>query len=572
MKKLEKARLRTPYQVGDIPLPEYPRPQLRRDSYICLNGKWDFTFSKCDALPSEYDLQILVPFAPESALSGLEITPDADEYMFYRRCVSLPEGFVKDRVILHFGAVDQTCTLFINGTEAMKNEGGYLPFSCDITDFISGDSFEIVLRARDALDPTYPYGKQTKRRGGMWYTPVSGIWQTVWLESLPERAITSLKIDMSCECAKIRVVSSAKAKTLTLKSTGQSFIFEGDEITVCPEDAVLWTPENPHLYYFTVSTDTDTVESYFALREVAVMDVGGEMRLCLNREPYLFNGLLDQGYFPDGLFLPPSYDGYRDDILLAKRLGFNTLRKHIKVEPMMFYYLCDTLGIAVFQDAVNNSDYSFFFDTALPTVGVKKQLKGHKDEKRREVFRKNMTGMMGLLYNTPSVVQYTVFNEGWGQFLPDEGYLLAKKHAGDRPIDATSGWFHGRLSDFDSLHIYFKPLRKKKKDNRPLFISEFGGYSLKLDGHTFGDGVYGYKKFYSKDALADAIASLYLDEAIPLIDKGLSALIMTQLTDVEDEINGFITYDRRAVKIDTDKMSSVNRSLYEKFNRKGIDD
>ncbi|MBQ2737488.1 MAG: glycoside hydrolase family 2 [Clostridia bacterium] len=567
MKRLAKARLSTPYSLSDIPLSDYPRPQLVRNSYICLNGTWDFDIVKSDIPPKDFGRKILVPFPPESALSGLEVTPEADEYMFYRRTFTLPEGFIKDRVILHFGAVDQVCTLFINRKEMMTNEGGYLPFFCDITDALNGGENEILLRVRDTLSHIYPYGKQTKRRGGMWYTPVSGIWQTVWLESLPKDPIRSIKLTPSISSVKIEVDTEAEVKTLTL-SDGTRYEFSGKELVITPDSPILWTPENPHLYYFTLTAGEDRVESYFALREIGIREICGKRCLCLNGAPYLFNGLLDQGYFPDGIFLPPSYEAYADDIRLAKSMGFNMLRKHIKLEPMIFYHLCDKLGIAVFQDAVNNSDYSFFFDTALPTVGVKKQLKGHRDKRTREVFTKNLTGLMDRLYNCPSVVQYTVFNEGWGQFLPDENYRLAKARSGGRVIDATSGWFHVRESDFDSRHIYFKPLKVKRRSDRPLFISEFGGYSLKVEGHTFGDGVYGYRKFQDREEFESAVIALYENEVTPLIDEGLCALVMTQLSDIEDEINGFITYDRRSVKLNTDKMLEVNSAIYARFNEK----
>ena len=562
-------RLTTPYSERldrNAVWNEYPRPQFKRNSYMNLNGEWDFAVSKENTAPSEYREKILVPFPPESALSGIGRRINKGEKMYYRRGFTLPSDFVRDRVILHFGAVDQIATLYINGKELCRNEGGYLPFSCDITEALIQGENELLLVAEDELSKVYPYGKQTDKRGGMWYTPVSGIWQTVWLESLPENPIRKIKITADMAGATVEVDTDAAEKTLTLKS-GESYTFTENKIRIEPSDIHLWTPDSPYLYEFTLSTATDEIESYFALREIGIGDFCGIKRVTLNKKPYLFSGLLDQGYYPDGIFLPATVDGYIDDIMLAKRLGFNMQRKHIKIEPLIFYHLCDKLGMVIFQDLVNSSEYSFLFDTAFPTVGITKQFMRHNDQRTRKVFIEQLHGTLALLYNSPSVLQYTVFNEGWGQFMPDECYKLAKDECGGRLIDATSGWFAAKESDFDSRHIYFKPLKIKKPNGRPLFISEFGGYSLRIDSHLFGDSNYGYKRFATSDALADAISSLYINEALPLIGQGLSALVFTQLSDVEDETNGFITYDRRVVKIDEALMKSVNERLYRELDK-----
>ena len=560
-------KLTTPYASAldkNAVWTDYPRPQLKRDSYICLNGEWDFAVSGEASAPTEYTERILVPFPPESALSGIERDIKRGELMHYRRTFSLPEGFIKDRVIIHFGAVDQIATLYINGQELITNEGGYLPFSCDITDALTEGENEIHLVARDDLSRVYPYGKQTDKRGGMWYTPVSGIWQTVWLESLPAQPIRKIKITSDMRGATLEIDCDAKDKVLTLKS-GERYEFSGDKIRIEPKEINLWSPESPYLYEFTLSTATDEVEGYFALREVGIDEFDGKKRATLNGKPYLFSGLLDQGYYPDGIFLPATKDGYIEDIMLAKRLGFNMLRKHIKIEPMIFYHLCDKLGMVVFQDMVNSSKYSFLFDTVFPTVGIYKQVMKHADERTREVFISQMKGTLDLLYSSPSVLQYTVFNEGWGQFMPDECYTLAKELCGGRLIDATSGWFAKEKNDFDSRHIYFRPLKVKHRNERPLFISEFGGYSLRIDTHLFSDGNYGYRLFSDRDAFSKAVTKLYLDEALPLIDDGLSALVYTQLSDVEDETNGFITYDRQELKIDEALMKDLNERLYERL-------
>ena len=562
--------LSTPYadDIRDIPWDCYPRPQLKRDSYLCLNGQWDFRVSLLEELPSSYYEKITVPFPPESRLSGIERRIKKEEILYYRRYFSLPEGFNRGRVILHFGAVDCISTLYINGKEAGENQGGYLPFSYDITEALCQGENEIILKVKDGTDKRYPYGKQRERRGGMWYTPVSGIWQTVWLESLPERAIGSVRITADTHSAKIRVDAPEGVKRLTLKDSGRVYEFSGDEVEIAPEEPKLWRPETPFLYEFTLEYGEDKVESYFALREITVGEAGGKKRLLLNGTPYFFSGLLDQGYFPDGIFLPASPRGYEEDILTAKRLGFNMLRKHIKIEPMVFYHMCDRLGMAVFQDMVNNGSYSFLLDTACPTVGIKKMPElRHKDSITREQFHRHMTGTAELLYNCPSVLEYTIFNEGWGQYKPDEAYKRLKAYDSTRVLDATSGWFHGKLSDFNSRHIYFRAPVIKELDERPLFLSEFGGYSLRIEGHLFGERNYGYKLYSDKDSFRDAVEELYTKGVLPLIKDGLSASVYTQLSDVEDETNGLMTYDRRVVKIDADKMSRLNEALYAELEK-----
>jgi hypothetical protein len=298
-----------------------------------------------------------------------------------------------------------------------------------------------------------------------------------------------------------------------------------------------------------------------------VKKVNGIPRLTLNGEPYLFNGLLDQGYFPDGIFLPATSDGYRQDILQAKSCGFNMLRKHIKVEPEVFYYLCDSLGMVVFQDMVNNSSYSFIIDTALPTVGFKRLpiLFRHKKKRVREIFEKEMYGTMEHLGFFPSVLYYTVFNEGWGQFCADKMYRKAKNFAPDRIIDATSGWFYRTESDVDSRHVYFKPVKLGKTDSRPVVISEFGGYSHRVKDHIFGEDEYGYSSFASREEFSEAFERLYGEELLPQIKEGICALVYTQISDVEDETNGILTYDRAVMKLKPDRTKALMKKLYDEI-------
>ena len=548
------------------PLPEYPRPQFKRDSFISLNGEWDF---ECGGFKSK----ITVPYAPESLLSGVEKTFSDGDELIYKRIFELPEGFKKERIILHFGAVDQVAEIFLNGKAVGRHEGGYHPFSFDVTDFITGGENELTVKVTDRLDGIFPYGKQKRKRGGMWYTPISGIWQTVWLESTPPNAIRGIKITADTNCAKIECDTDSGCLKLTLKETGEVFESVDGKFEISPDTKKLWSPETPFLYYFTLENENDKIESYFALRKIEAKTLNGVPRLTLNGEPYLFNGLLDQGYFPDGIYTPASYEAYRDDILLAKSLGFNMLRKHIKIEPLIFYHLCDTLGIAVFQDMVNNSDYSFIRDTALPTVGMKRlsDKKLHKNELSRKNFRSAMRETQELLYNSPSVLYYTIFNEGWGQFLADENYEIAKKTDETRIYDATSGWFIQSESDVDSHHIYFKKAKIKEFSRRPVVLSEFGGYSYRKDGHLFGSANYGYSLYKTKEEFESAVIKLYREEIFPLAEKGISALVYTQISDIEDETNGFISYDRKFLKLDAEKFSRVMRELYEISNSNKTD-
>ncbi len=546
----------------------YPRPQFCRSSFFCLNGEWEFGIGKNVKAPI-YDKKILVPFAPQSRASGLEISVDVGDILFYRTTFSLPENFSRGgEILLHFGAVDQIANVTLNGVELGKHEGGYLPFSFNIAPYLKEEN-TLSLVVRDDLDHTYPWGKQKRERGGMWYTPVSGIWQTVWIEAMPSSYIRSVK--MTPSLTGVELIFDAPNEVEVLLDSGEVYTTVEGRVFISPKEIHLWSPENPYLYEFVAKMGEDEIKSYFALREIKSENVGGMPRLTLNGEPYFFHALLDQGYFDDGIFLPENYERMEEDIRLVKSLGFNTLRKHIKIEPLNFYHLCDKYGIVVFQDAVNNSDYSFFFDTALPTIGQlsKNDTRLHKNEKSREVFRAHTLGMIEHLYNVPSLLYYTIFNEGWGQFCADKMYRICKEADGTRIYDATSGWFLRHESDVDSRHIYFKKLSHKPykgyKEPLPFVISEFGGYSLRMDGHTFGKDNYGYKIFSDVKALTNALLALYRDEVVPLIEDGLCATVLTQFSDVEDETNGMVTYDRELIKVDVDVMREIATLLYSKI-------
>ena len=560
-------RLTTPYydtMDKSIPHNYHPTPQFKRNSFFCLNGTWKFTLKLGEE--TVLDTKIRVPFCPESMASGVECVILPEHVMHYEKHFIIPEGFADDRIILHFGAVDQICKVLINDNYVGENKGGYLPFSFDITDWLVPGANKINVIARDGINPKYPYGKQRYKRGGIWYTPVSGIWQTVWLESVPEVRIKSLYITPLKNGVTVKVVGGENHKRLTVKETGEVYEFDGDTVEITPENPQLWTPETPYLYNFTVECGRDRIESYFAIRTLSIERINGVKRICLNGKPYLFNGMLDQGYYPEGIYTPVTEDGFIEDIKLAKSLGFNMLRKHIKVEPMIFYYLCDKMGIAVFQDMVNNGKYKFLRDTILPTVATYQGQKLNDehfspDEGIRKTFENSMYDTADLLMNSPSVVYYTIFNEGWGQFNADKMYGQLCDFDHSRIIDSTSGWFRQTRSDVDSRHIYFRKLAPKNLDGKALVISEFGGYSYKVKDHIFCEKEYGYRAFKTQQEYENAVCALYENEVKPLAKRGVSALVYTQVSDVEEEINGFITYDRRVVKINADRLKSINEEL-----------
>ena len=534
----------------------HPHPQMKRENWLNLNGAWDFS------VDYEKKGSIRVPFCPESKLSGIGAHFDEGSLLCYNRAFHLPEGWEKGRVLLHIGAADQRADVFLNGKPVGTHKGGYEAFSFDITAFLQEENNLQICCFDDLQDQTYPYGKQTLNRGGMWYTPVSGIWQTVWLESVPDTYIEKLHIENRGYSVKISIEPAMKGR-IFVAELGAFELVDGS-VTIKPEDPNLWSPENPYLYDFTVEAGEDRIESYFAIRALEVKTVGQYPRLCLNGKPYFFHGLLDQGYWPDGIFTPATPSCYADDILMMKKLGFNTLRKHIKVEPEEFYYQCDKLGMIVFQDMVNNSDYNFLRDTALPTVGIQKldDRKLHREEVSRRRFLEAMEATVKQLKNHPSICYWTIFNEGWGQFDSDNVYEQFKKLDDTRFIDSTSGWFRREKTDVDSRHVYFRKVKLEGDGKKPLVLSEFGGKTYKVEGHVFNpDKTYGYGGCDSLEALNEAVAKLYLDEVLPCANKGLCAAIYTQVSDVEDEINGLVTYDRKVEKMDPDRMYPIAAML-----------
>ena len=543
--------------LSGTPWNVYPRPQLFRKDWMCLNGEWSFCFE------GEEPSSIRVPFCPESLLSGYEGRVEYGRAMRYEKVFNVPAGWTGKSVILHFGAVSRSCEVLLNGRTAVTNDNGYLPFSADITELLRYGENLLTVNAVNDLSTQYPYGTQQKHRGGMWYTPVSGIWQTVWLEPVPKEHVRGLKIDVGLKGADIEVTGPSEG---TVYFQGREQEFKDGRFRLVPESPRYWSPEDPYLYRFSIVSGGDEVESYFALRTITTETVNGKARLCLNGKPYYFNGLLDQGYFSDGLYTPASPDMYTKDIQKLKELGFNTLRKHIKIEPMRFYYECDRLGMIVFQDMVNNGIYSFRRDTLRPTLGFKKINDAHTntDIRSREIFLDSMEKTVRHLYNCPCIVLWTIFNEGWGQFEADKAYGILKALDPSRLIDSTSGWFHQKDSDVDSLHIYFGRLKLGKRRYLPQLLSEFGGYVYKIDGHSFNPvKTYGYKLFKSKEDYVNSFRKVFLDELVPLAKQGLCGSIYTQVSDVEDETNGIFTYDRKVCRLSAEDTDGILISLME---------
>lgn len=546
----------------------HPRPQMKREEYMILKDGW-----RLNGRP------ICMPYPPQSELSGYDGEIGNELQYACRFCV--PSAWQGGRILLHFGAVDQIAEVCLNGKHLGRHEGGYLPFSFDVTEILAPieemeklqknaecpDGSYLELTVRDELSQDYPYGKQCKNPHGMWYTPVSGIWQQVWLEHVPDVYIEKVVIMPTLDRVKICVFCSEQVESVRVsvalpngemleeKSADGNFHIEIPN----PKH---WTPDDPYLYDMTITAGQDCVQSYFALRTIEICKLDEVNRVCLNGEPIFLHGVLDQGYFTDGIFLPETEEGYEDDICRMKELGFNLLRKHIKVEPEYFYYACDKLGMLVMQDMVNNGSYNFLRDTALPTIGFKKRSDKHmnRSQKVRDMFRLHTRETIEHLYNHPCIVAYTIFNEGWGQFCADDMYDFVKELDDTRLVDATSGWFVQKKSDFDSEHIYFR-LKKLRPKERPLFISECGGYQYMIKDHFFGGKEYGYGACKDSDELTARIEEMYEKMILPYIADGVCGCIYTQLSDVEGEINGLYTYDREICKVDKARMQRIAERL-----------
>ncbi len=571
----------------ELPLPEYPRPQFRREAWQNLNGVWQLAITdRNSAFPDDYDLEILVPFAVETELSGVNRKVTPDDRLWYRRTFKVSDELKGEnkRIILQFGAVDYFCRVFVNREPVGEHRGGYSPFHLDITDALKDDENELIVYVEDPSDKgPQQRGKQVIESHGFWYTATSGIWQTVWLESYYRPHVRFIKMlpdtDRSELILNSRITHSAEGCELRAVITLENETVFDDKIdknaVIGMPDFKYWSPEDPVLYDLMIElidpdgTVLDRVFSYFGMRKFSIgSDEKGLSRLCLNDKPYFQRGLLDQGYFPDSGLTPPCDEAMIYDISKMKELGFNMLRKHIKLDTARWYYHCDRLGMLVWQDMVSGGEYIGTMTAGvLPLVHAKIKDDDYKRFSReklewREEFRTQLKEMVDALYNCVGLCCWVPFNEGWGQFDALDAANWLKSYDPSRFVDHASGWYDQGGPDMLSMHRYILPIRLPKLDTRPFVISEYGGYSQNIEGHVWNyKKSFGYIQYKSKKALSSAYEKLHLKQVVPLITKGLCATVYTQVSDVEFEVNGILTYDRKIVKIDEDTVKRVNSLL-----------
>ena len=602
------ARLSTVWGEQLIPdrlLTEYPRPQFVRESCINLNGYWDCSFTDARSAPGSFDQQILVPFSPESILSGVERTLQPDEYLWYRKVLpSLSSPAAGSRLLLHFGAVDQTAEVYLNGISLCRHVGGYLPFTVDITDVLrpAGEDNILLVCVQDLSDTSWhSRGKQTLKRGGMYYTAQSGIWQSVWMEWVPgeyicrihirpdyDLSVIELTVDTSTPmsvhaaitttdgiCAADAEDASAAVSDPMEKDTehplASSDTMPCNHTALCFRtrlriqipDAHHWTPEDPFLYPLEITAGSDTVTSYCAMRCYSIeQNWEGKPVFCLNHEPCFLWGVLDQGYWPDGLYTAPSDEALIYDITQMKAHHFNMLRKHAKIETSRWYYHCDRLGMIVWQDMVSGgSSYAKPLVSYLPTLlpdllgrmpdnKVNYPMLSRTSREGRQQWVIEMRNTIDYLYNVPSIATWVLFNEGWGQFNARSMTKIALQLDTSRPIDQASGWFDQGTGSYRSVHNYFRRLEMQTDpQGRAFVISECGGFACHIEDHSSVERIFGYKKYDTPEALDIAFHQFIENEIHPLIQKGLSGIVYTQVSDVEEEVNGILTYDRKICKI-----------------------
>lgn len=564
---------------------EYPRPNLVRDSYFNLNGEWEYCINQKTKV-AEYEGTILVPFSPETLLSGVQKIVMPKDFLHYKRVFTLPENFKKDRVLLHFGAVDQECIVYMNGQKVGTHKGGYLAFHFDVTDVLVEGENVLTLCVRDMTEEKpHARGKQKLVKKGkyasLFYTPQSGIWKTVWMESVPEDYIENVKITPKYDDAAIELNvrttrESGKAVVTVLDdgvAVAETEVETNKDVLVSIGAFKSWTPDTPHLYDLKVVYEKDEVTSYFGMRKFHIQkDDKGILRFFMNNKPFFFNGILDQGYWPESLLTPPTDEALKYDIEKLKDLGFNMIRKHIKVESDRFYYHCDKIGMVVWQDMPNGGgDYNMIFVTHLTNAfdwfarGVKDSHYGifkRADAEGRTQYYRDLKGMIEQLYNYPSIAVWVPFNEGWGQFDAAKATELIRKNDKTRFVNEACGWFDQHGGDMYSIHNYSKGLTVKPQKDRVVALTEFGGYSYAMPGHLACEKEFGYQSFKSKEELTANYKRLWEEEIYPNLEHGLSSTVYTQTSDIEEEINGIFTYDRDEVKFVEEELRALNRKLY----------